>query len=95
MQSSVGTYRPNLCNAAVAQAKPEPTEAVRVTGSVAFRNIYPNPFTAQTNVQLVMPRSGQVTVNTDFADEVIRIHAHALNANVKLIITDCSKKVRE
>ena len=62
MQSSVGTYRPNLCNAAVAQAKPEPTEAVRVTGSVAFRNIYPNPFTAQTNVQLVMPRSGQVTV---------------------------------
>ena len=62
MQSSVGTYRPNLCNAAVAQAKPEPTEAVRVTGSVAFRNIYPNPFTSRTNVQLVMPRSGQVTV---------------------------------
>lgn len=62
MQSSVGTYRPNLCNAAVAQAKPEPTEAVRMTGGVAFRNIYPNPFTSRTNVQLVMPRSGQVTV---------------------------------
>ncbi len=62
MQSSVGTYRPNLCNAAVAQARSEPTEVARVTGSVAFRNIYPNPFTLRTNVQLVMPRSGQVTV---------------------------------
>lgn len=62
MQSSVGTYRPNLCNAAVAQAKSEPTESVRMTGGVAFRNIYPNPFTSRTNVQLVMPRSGQVTV---------------------------------
>ena len=62
MQSSVGTYRPNLCNAAVAQSKPEPTEAVRVTGGLAFRNVYPNPFKAQTNVQLYLPRAGQVTV---------------------------------
>lgn len=62
MQSMVGTYRPSLCNAAIAQARPEPTEAVRVTGTVAFRNIYPNPFTARTNVQLYMPRAGQVSV---------------------------------
>ncbi|MBI5169699.1 MAG: T9SS type A sorting domain-containing protein [Candidatus Eisenbacteria bacterium] len=62
MQSSVGTYRPNLPNAAVAQAKPEPVEAARMTGAVAFRNIYPNPFTSRTNVQLVMPRAGQVMV---------------------------------
>ncbi len=62
MQSSVGTYRPNLCNAAVAQARPEAVEAVRVTGTVAFRNIYPNPFTSRTNVQLYLPRAGKVTV---------------------------------
>lgn len=62
MQSSVGTYRPNLCNAAVAANKPVPVGEVRVTGGVAFRNIYPNPFSSRTSVQLSLARAGHVSV---------------------------------
>ncbi len=62
MQSSVGTYRPSLCNAAIAQSRTEPTPDVRLTGGLAFRNVYPNPFRTQANVQLQLPRPGHVTV---------------------------------
>ena len=58
MQSSVGTYRPNLCNAAVAAGQAGADGSRPRDGRGRRSNIYPNPFTAQTNVQLVMPRSG-------------------------------------
>ncbi len=62
MQSSVGTYRPSLCNAAAPQAAARPEGGVRGTGGVAFRNIFPNPFNTRANVQLYLARGGPVTV---------------------------------
>ena len=63
MQAQTGLYRPNLLNAAVAQALGQPAlEEPSVTGGVAFRNVFPNPFKTTTNVQLYLPRGGQVSV---------------------------------
>lgn len=63
MQTQTGLYRPNLLNAAVAQAGNLPAlDEPAVTGGVAFRNVYPNPFKTSANVQLYLPRSGQVSV---------------------------------
>ncbi|MCC6349618.1 MAG: T9SS type A sorting domain-containing protein [Candidatus Eisenbacteria bacterium] len=63
MQSMTGQYRPNLLNAPIAQAGQEPTVAEpMLTGGVAFRNVFPNPFKTNATVQLYLPRSGQVTV---------------------------------
>jgi hypothetical protein len=62
MQTLTGQYRPNLLNAAVAQSSLTPEGEVSVTGGVAFRNVYPNPFKTSTTVQLYLPRSGAVSV---------------------------------
>ena len=63
MQAQTGLYRPNLLNAAVAQTIGQPSlEEPSMTGGVAFRNVFPNPFKTTTNVQLYLPRAGQVSV---------------------------------
>jgi len=62
MQALTGQYRPNLLNAAVAREALQPAEDVRVTGGVAFRNIYPNPFKTSATIQLALARGGPVSV---------------------------------
>ena len=62
MQTLTGQYRPNLLNAAIAQSSLQPEGELSVTGAVAFRNVYPNPFKTSTTVQLYMPRAGAVSV---------------------------------
>lgn len=62
MQTLTGQYRPNLLNAAVAQSSLQPDGEFAVSGGVAFRNVFPNPFKTSATVQLYMPRAGQVSV---------------------------------
>jgi len=62
MQALTGAYRPNLLNAPAAQAALQPAGDVLVTGGVAFRNVFPNPFETSATVQLYLPRSGAVSV---------------------------------
>jgi hypothetical protein len=63
MQTMTGQYRPNLLNAAIAQQSAHPaTEEVRITGGLAFRNVFPNPFNARTTLRLYMPRDAHVSV---------------------------------
>jgi hypothetical protein len=62
MQALTGAYRPSLLNAPAAQAALQPAGDVSVTGGVAFRNVFPNPFKTRATVQLYLPRSGQATV---------------------------------
>jgi hypothetical protein len=62
MQTMTGQYRPNLLNAAAQQASLQPAGDVAVTGGVAFRNVFPNPFRTSTTVQLYLPRAGRATV---------------------------------
>ena len=60
MQSAVGTYRPSLLNAAIAQNAPTPVDEPSVSGTVAFRGAFPNPFTARTSLRYALPRAGHV-----------------------------------
>lgn len=63
MQTMTGQYRPNLLNAAAPRAALQPAgEQPSLTGGVAFRNVFPNPFKTSATVQLYLPRSGAVTV---------------------------------
>ncbi len=60
MQSYTGTYRPSLLNAAIAQNAPSPVSEASVTGTMAFRGAFPNPFTARTSLRYALPRAGHV-----------------------------------
>lgn len=63
MQSYVGTYRPSLLNAAIAQNSPSPAGEPSVTGTVSFRGAHPNPFTASTSLRYALPRAGHVQMS--------------------------------
>ncbi len=63
MQAQTGQYRPNLLNAAVAQAGKAPaSDEISVNGGVMLRNAFPNPFKGSTNLRLSVGRSGPVSV---------------------------------
>lgn len=61
MQSSVGTYRPSLPNAAVAAEAPAPVLDPEVSGTIAFRGAFPNPFSTRTSLRYSLPRPGPVS----------------------------------
>jgi hypothetical protein len=60
MASSVGTYRPNLCNSAVVREVAGGSDMNR--GDLAFRGVYPNPFSSTTRLRFTTPRTGPVSV---------------------------------
>lgn len=62
MQSSVGTYRPSLPNAAVAAEAPAPVLDPEVSGTIAFRGAFPNPFSTRTSLRYALPRAGHVSM---------------------------------
>ena len=64
MSSSVGTYKPNLVNAAaVAQLEGGAgVQESRVQGGLFFRNASPNPFSSSTALHFATPRAGLVSV---------------------------------
>ena len=63
MQTQTGLYRPNLLNAAIAQAGKAPaSEEISVNGGVMLRNAFPNPFKGSTTLRLSVGRSGPVSV---------------------------------
>ena len=65
MQSSVGTYKPNLLNATVAPVAAgtgETSSSSRLQGGLFFRTASPNPFTTSTMLRFVTPRAGMVSV---------------------------------
>ncbi len=63
MQTQTGLYRPNLLNAAVAQAAMAPAaDELSASGGVMLRNAFPNPFKGSTALRLSLARAGAVSV---------------------------------